>query len=248
MTDVTAEHMFRPAGFTAHLFDLDGVITPTAEVHMHAWARMFEEFLTSRGVVEPYTDADYFAHVDGRPRYDGVRALLASRGITPPEGENADPGDQPAGEETVRGLGNRKNDLVLTLLRSEGVAPYPGTVAFLDALPVGARLAIVSSSRNAEEVLTAAGLQDRFEFIVDGNVAAREGLPGKPGPDTFLRAAQLLGVEPAQAVVYEDAVSGVRAGAAGSFGAVIGVDRGAGAAELAAAGATLVVTDLEEIA
>lgn len=247
MTGVTAEHMFRPAGFTAHLFDLDGVITPTAEVHMHAWARMFEEFLTSRGVAEPYTDADYFAHVDGRPRYDGVRALLVSRGITPPEGEDSDPGDQPAGEETVRGLGNRKNDLVLTLLRSEGVAPYPGTVAFLDALPAGARLAIVSSSRNAEEVLAAAGLQDRFEFIVDGNVAAREGLPGKPGPDTFLRAAQLLGVEPMQAVVYEDAVSGVRAGAAGSFGAVIGVDRGAGAAELAA-GATLVVADLEEIA
>ncbi|WP_394215557.1 HAD family hydrolase [Brachybacterium vulturis] len=247
MTGVTAEQSFRPAGFTAHLFDLDGVITPTAEVHMRAWARMFEEFLASRGVAEPYTDADYFAHVDGRPRYDGVRALLASRGITPPEGADSDPGDQPAGSETVRGLGNRKNDLVLALLRAEGVAPYPGTVAFLDALPGGARLAIVSSSRNAEEVLTAAGLRDRFEHIVDGNVAAREGLPGKPAPDTFLHAAQLLGVEPAQAVVYEDAVSGVRAGATGAFGAVIGVDRGAGAEELAAAGATLVVADLEEI-
>ncbi|ASK66527.1 haloacid dehalogenase [Brachybacterium avium] len=247
MTGVTAEQTFRPAGFTAHLFDLDGVITPTAEVHMHAWARMFEGFLSSREVAEPYTEADYFTHVDGRPRYDGVRALLASRGITLPEGEDTDPGDQPLSEETVRGLGNRKNDLVLTLLRAEGVAPYPGTVAYLDALPAAARLAIVSSSRNAEEVLRAAGLQDRFEHIVDGNVAAREGLPGKPAPDTFLHAARLLGVEPAQAVVYEDAVSGVQAGAAGSFGAVIGVDRGAGAAELAAAGATVVVADLEEI-
>lgn len=248
MAFVTAQSSFRPASFTAHLFDLDGVITPTAEVHMRAWARMFEDFLASRDVAEPYTDADYFAHVDGRPRYDGVRALLASRGITPPEGEDSDPGDQPLGEETVRGLGNRKNDLVLALLRAEGVAPYPGTVAFLDALPADARLAIVSSSRNAEEVLRGAGLLDRFEHIVDGNVAVREGLPGKPAPDTFLHAARLLGVEPAQAVVYEDAVSGVQAGAAGAFGAVIGVDRGAGAAELSAAGATLVVADLEEIA
>jgi len=248
MALVTAQSSFRPASFTAHLFDLDGVITPTAEVHMRAWARMFEGFLASRGVTEPYTDADYFAHVDGRPRYDGVRALLASRGITPPEGEDTDPGDQPPGEETVRGLGNRKNDLVLALLRADGVSPYPGTVAFLDALPADARLAIVSSSRNAEEVLRGAGLLDRFEHIVDGNVAARDGLPGKPAPDTFLHAARLLGVEPAQSVVYEDAVSGVQAGAAGDFGAVIGVDRGAGAAELSAAGATLVVADLEEIA
>lgn len=248
MALVTAQSSFRPASFTAHLFDLDGVITPTAEVHMRAWARMFEGFLASRGVTEPYTDADYFAHVDGRPRYDGVRALLASRGITPPEGEDTDPGDQPPGKETVRGLGNRKNDLVLALLRADGVSPYPGTVAFLDALPADARLAIVSSSRNAEEVLRGAGLLDRFEHIVDGNVAARDGLPGKPAPDTFLHAARLLGVEPAQSVVYEDAVSGVQAGAAGDFGAVIGVDRGAGAAELSAAGATLVVADLEEIA
>ncbi|AXK44509.1 HAD family hydrolase [Brachybacterium saurashtrense] len=248
MALVTAEHSFRPAEFTAHLFDLDGVITPTAEVHMRAWARMFEEFLASRGVSAPYTDADYFAHVDGRPRYDGVRALLASRGITPPEGTTEDPVDQPLGEETVRGLGNRKNELVLAMLREEGVAPYPGTVAYLDALPEDAQLAIVSSSRNAEEVLRGAGLLERFAHIVDGNVAEREGLPGKPAPDTFWHAARLLGVEPAHAVVYEDAVSGVQAGAAGDFGAVVGVDRGAGAGELAAAGATLVVTDLEEIA
>lgn len=247
MADVNAASTFRPADFTAHLFDLDGVITPTAEVHMRAWAEMFSQFLTSRDITEPYTDADYFAHVDGRPRYDGVRAFLASRDITLDEGEDSDPGQQAHGAETVRGLGNRKNELVLSLLRSEGVAPYPGTVAYLDSLPEDARLAIVSSSRNAEEVLRGAGLFDRFEHIVDGNVAAREGLPGKPAPDTYLHGARLLGVDPARTVVYEDAVSGVASGAAGGFGAVIGVDRGAGAAELASAGATHVVTDLEEI-
>lgn len=185
--------------------------------------------------------------MDGRPRYDGVRAFLASRSLDLPEGEDTDISDQARGAETVRGLGNRKNDLVLELIRTEGVRPYPGTVTFLDALPAGARLAIVSSSRNAEEVLRGAGLFERFEHIVDGNVAAREGLPGKPAPDTYLHGARLLGVDPARTVVYEDAVSGVRSGAAGSFGAVIGVDRGAGAAELAAAGATHVVADLEEI-
>lgn len=247
MTAVTAETTLRPSELTAHLFDLDGVITPTAEVHMRAWARMFEGFLSDRGVTEPYTDADYFAHVDGRPRYDGVRAFLASRGISLPEGEDGDAGDQAVGEETVRGLGNRKNDLVLALIRSEGVAPYPGTVRYLDALPEGARLAIVSSSRNAEEVLRGAGLLDRFEHIVDGNVAARDGIPGKPSPDTFLHAARLLGVGAADCVVYEDAVSGVEAGAAGRFGAVVGVDRGAGADALAGAGADLVVQDLEEL-
>jgi beta-phosphoglucomutase family hydrolase len=248
MADVTAASTFRPADFTAHLFDLDGVVTPTAEVHMRAWADMFGRFLTSRDIAEPYTDADYFAHVDGRPRYDGVRTFLSSRGITLEEGTDGDPGVQDPGAETVRGLGNRKNELVLSLLRADGVAPYPGTVAYLDSLPTTARLAIVSSSRNAEEVLRGAGLLDRFEHIVDGNVAAHEGLPGKPAPDTFVHAATLLGVTPAQAVVYEDAVSGVQAGAAGGFGAVIGVDRGAGPDELAAAGATLVVQDLEEIA
>ena len=155
--------------------------------------------------------------------------------------------DQPPGAETVRGLGNRKNEQVLSLIRDEGVEPYPGTVAYLDSLPSGAHLAIVSSSRNAEEVLTGAGLRDRFEIIVDGNVAAAEGLPGKPAPDTFVRAAQQLGVEVTDSVVYEDAVSGVRAGAAGEFGAVIGVDRGAGATALRDAGATIVVQDLEEL-
>ena len=215
---------------------------------MRAWATMFEEFLASRGAPAPYTEADYFEHVDGRPRYDGVRAVLVSRGLELPEGKDADPGDQDRGQETVRGLGNRKNDLVLELLRKDGVAPYPGTVTYLDSLGAGARLAIVSSSRNAEEVLASAGLRDRFEHVVDGKVAAAEQLPGKPAPDTFLRAAALLGVDPADAVVYEDAVSGVAAGAAGGFGAVVGVDRGAGREQLAAAGASLVVADLEKLA
>lgn len=248
MAAVSDDKTFRPADFTAHLFDLDGVITPTAEVHMRAWAQMFGDFLAARGISEPYTDADYFAHVDGRPRYDGVRTFLTSRGIELPEGQDSDPGDQTAGSETVRGLGNRKNDLVLTLIRTEGVTPYPGTVRYLDALPAGSRLAIVSSSRNAEEVLRGAGLRDRFEFVVDGNVAAAEGLPGKPSPDTFQHAAALLGVPTTASVVYEDAVSGVRAGAAGDFGAVIGVDRGVGVDTLAGAGATVVVQDLEELA
>lgn len=247
MGTVNADSPVPASDVTAHLFDLDGVITPTAEVHMRAWAEMFEDFLRSRGVTEPYTDRDYFAHVDGRPRYDGVRELLASRGITIPEGADDDPADQRAGEETVRGLGNRKNDRVLDLIRTEGVAPYPGTVALLDALPATGRLAVVSSSRNAEEVLRGAALRERFEVVVDGNVAAAEGLPGKPAPDTFLRAAALLGVDPARAVVYEDAVSGVAAGAAGAFGAVIGVDRGAGHEALADAGATRVVDDLDEL-
>lgn len=236
-----------PASYPVHLFDLDGVITPTAVVHMRAWSEMFGAFLASRGIAEPYTDADYFAHVDGKPRYDGVASFLASRGITLPHGDPADPADQPAGEETVCGLGNRKNTEVLRMIREEGVAPYPGTVAFLDALPATARLAVVSSSRNAEEVLAGAGLRERFEAVVDGNTAAAEGLPGKPAPDTFVHAARLLGASPAQAVVYEDAVAGVRAGAAGGFGAVIGVDRGVGHEALAAAGATLVVSDLEEL-
>lgn len=247
METVNDTTRFRPADFTAHLFDLDGVITPTAEVHMRAWARMFGEFLTSRGITEPYTDADYFAHVDGRPRYDGVRTFLTSRDIDLPEGEDSDPGDQAPGSETVRGLGNRKNDLVLTLIRTEGVTPYPGTVAYLDSLPSDARLAIVSSSRNAEEVLRGAGLRDRFEFVVDGNVAHAEGLPGKPAPDTFVHAAQLLGCTIEESVVYEDAVAGVRAGAAGGFALVVGVDRGVGHETLREAGASLVVSDLSEL-
>lgn len=230
--------------YRAALFDLDGVLTPTAEVHMRAWQRMFAEFFDARAVKPPYTEADYFAYVDGKPRYDGVRSALASRGVVLPEGEPTDPPDA----ETVCGLGNRKNILVNRLLDEEGVEPYPGSVALLDHLAGrGIGVAVVSSSRNAPGVLVAAGLANRFTVVVDGSVAETEGLAGKPSPETFLRAAERLGVLKEDAVVLEDAVSGVRAGRAGGFGLVVGVDRGAGEDVLIAAGADVVVQDLEEL-
>ncbi len=229
--------------FDAVLFDLDGVITPTAEVHMHAWAEMFEAFLAQHGAA-PYTERDYFDHVDGKPRYDGVAALLASRGIELPWGDPADPADA----ETVCGLGNRKNVLFGEVLARDGVEAYPGSVELLDALDArGIKMAIVSSSANAPDVLRAAGLADRFETVVDGAVAKQRGLPGKPRPDTYEYAADTLGVPHERAVVVEDAVSGVQAGAAGSFGLVVGVDRGAGADTLLAQGAGVVVADLAEL-
>ncbi len=231
------------AHLDAVLFDLDGVITPTAEVHMRAWSTMFNDFLGARGEAA-YTDDDYFAHVDGKPRYEGVAAFLASRGIDLPHG---DPSDGPD-SETVCGLGNRKNDAFGEVLAREGVKAYPGSVELLERLlERGVRVAIVSSSANAPDVLRAAGLLDRFETVVDGRVAKEQGLPGKPEPDTYLYAGRLLETEPARAVVVEDAISGVRAGAAGDFGLVIGVDRGAGVAALTENGADLVVADLAEL-
>lgn len=227
----------------AILFDLDGVITPTAEVHMRAWDRMFNQVLVDYDDQPPYTEADYFEYVDGKPRYDGVSSFLASRGIELPHGEPSDP---PAAQ-TVCGLGNRKNDLVLALLEEEGVKPYPGSIAFLDSLPEGIRVAIVSSSRNAPAVLKAAGVINRFETIVDGAVAAEQKLPGKPAPDTFVYAAKLLDATPERAIVVEDATSGVQAGAAGKFAQVIGVNRGVGHEALRESGATIVVDDLEEL-
>jgi len=231
--------------YDAALFDLDGVLTPTAEVHMRAWDVMFNAYLRDRGDGQaPYTDADYFASVDGKPRYDGVRTFLASRGITLPEGTPEDGPEQ----ETVCGLGNRKNAAFGEVLRDEGVTPYPASVALLDRLAgLGVAVAVVSSSRNAPAVLEAAGLADRFEVVVDGQVAAARGLPGKPAPDTFLYAAEQLGVPRERAVVLEDALSGVQAGRAGSFGLVVGVDRGAGAQELLDGGADLVVAELDEL-
>lgn len=230
---------------TAVLLDLDGVLTPTAEVHMRAWEVMFTRFLDGLDEPqEPYTDRDYFDHVDGLPRYEGVAAFLASRGIELPLG---DPSDAPA-EQTVCGLGNRKNALFNEVLAQEGVAPYPGSVLLLDHLRGrGMPLAVVSSSKNAPAVLDAAGLADRFPVVVDGKVAAEHGLPGKPEPDTFRYAAQQLGADPAGAVVVEDALSGVRAGAAGGFAWVVGVDRGVGAQALLDAGADEVVRDLAEL-
>ncbi|MGJ3508894.1 HAD family hydrolase [Enemella sp. A6] len=231
------------ADFDAVLFDLDGVLTPTAEVHMRAWHRMFNDFLSDRGE-QPYTDADYHHYVDGKPRYDGVRDFLASRDINLPEGDPTDSADT----ETVCGLGNRKNLVFNQVLAAEGVQPYPGSVRYLDHLfGLGVRMAVVSSSKNAPAVLAAAGLAERFPVVVDGQVAADEGLAGKPAPDTFWRAAELLGVPHERCVVVEDAISGVRAGAAGGFAQVIGVDRGVGAAALTEAGADIVVGDLAEL-
>ena len=231
--------------FDAALFDLDGVLTPTAEVHMRAWQALFTDFLTTRGFVDqPYVESDYFDHIDGKPRYDGVRSFLASRGITLPEGEVTDPPTT----DTVHGLGNRKNEFFSSVLRDEGVLPFPGSVALLDFLAErGTKVAVVSSSRNAPPVLEAAGIADRFEVVVDGNVSAAEHLPGKPAPDTFLHAASRLGVPRERAVVFEDALSGVEAGHNGRFGLVVGVDRGAGADRLRASGADVVVADLAEL-
>lgn len=230
-------------GIRAVLFDLDGVITPTADVHMAAWREMFTAYLASHGGSGDYTDADYFAHIDGKPRYDGVRDFLASRGITLPEGA---PDDDPSAE-TVCGLGNRKNDTFNTIIARDGVRAYPGSLALLDDLEARRiAAAVVSSSKNAVAVLKAAGLGERFDVVVDGNLARREDLRGKPAPDTYLRAAELLGVPKESCMVVEDAVSGVQAGHAGGFGRVLGVDRGAGVDVLTEAGADLVVSDLEE--
>lgn len=235
--------------YDAVLFDLDGVITPTAEVHMHAWAQLFTGFLNEYGlsehaVPEPYTETDYFDYIDGKPRYDGVRSMLESRDITLPEG---DPSDPPTAE-TVCGLGNRKNEVFAAILHSDGVEPYPGSVALLDHLAErGTKVAVVSSSRNAPAVLAAAGLADRFEVVVDGVVAAAHRLPGKPAPDTFVYAARQLGTSVGRSVVVEDALSGVEAGQSGNFGLVIGVDRGVGADRLRGAGADVVVRDLAEV-
>jgi len=229
------------------LFDLDGVVTPTAEVHMRAWSDMFNAFLAAYegpGDASPYTEVDYFAQVDGKPRYDGVRDFLSSRGIALPEGTP----DDPPSADTVCGLGNRKNDAFNVVLERDGVAAYPGSVLLLDHLEqLRLPLVVVSSSANAPAVLEAAGLAGRFRTVMSGAVATERGLPGKPAPDTFLAAAQDLGAAADRTVVLEDAVSGVRAGAAGGFGLVIGVDRGAGPETLAAAGADTVVSDLAEL-
>lgn len=230
--------------YDAALFDLDGVVTPTAEVHMRAWSAMFNDYLAGIPGQAPYTDQDYYDYVDGKPRYDGVRTFLLARGIALPEGN---PTDGPE-DETVMGLGNRKNDYFARVLSEEGVQAYPGSVRLLDALRErGVPMAIVSSSRNAPAVLAAAGVTDYFASIVHGGVAAERHLAGKPAPDTFLAAAADLGAAAARAVVLEDAISGVQAGAAGGFGLVVGVDRGAGSTALTDAGADVVVTDLADL-
>ncbi|WP_298866029.1 HAD family phosphatase [uncultured Microbacterium sp.] len=226
------------------LFDLDGVLTPTAEVHMRAWKAVFDAELARWGVTEPYTDADYFAYVDGKKRYDGVASLLRSRNIEIPWGEVTDPPEA----DTICGVGNRKNAAFAAALRSEGIAPYPGSLAVLEALrdaevPMG----VVSSSKNAEEVLASAGIRDFFRIVVDGVVAEREHLASKPAPDMFLAGARMLGVDPAAAVAVEDAVAGVGSAASAGYATVVGVDRGAGPAALREAGATCIVDDLARL-
>jgi beta-phosphoglucomutase family hydrolase len=222
-----------------YLFDLDGVLAPTALLHMRAWERLFTEFIGKR---EPYTDADYYQHLDGKPRYDGVAAFLASRDIDLPWG---DPGDSPDAA-TVCGLGNRKDGYFNAALDASQLHPYPETLGVLRALrDRGARLAVVTSSGNAGQVLNRVGLADWFEVIVDGTYRQAHELAGKPAPDTFLAAAGLLGLAAGQCAVVEDATSGVIAGKAGGFGLVVGVDRNDRAQELAAAGADLVIDSLE---
>ncbi|NWL29450.1 haloacid dehalogenase [Paenarthrobacter ureafaciens] len=231
-------------GASALLFDLDGVLTPTAVVHEQAWQELFDGYLAEAGHPDGYRESDYFDHIDGKPRFDGVRDFLISRGITLPEG----PADDAPTNETVQGLGNRKNAIFNQIVDTRGVEPYPGSVKFINAaLELGLKVAVVSSSRNAPAVLKAAGLDHHFEVVVDGQVAAAVGLPGKPDPATFTYAASLLGVPTEECIVVEDAVSGVQAGKAGNFMSVIGVDRGAGRQTLLDAGATLVVDDLDDL-
>lgn len=236
--------------FDAVLFDLDGVLTDTAKVHAACWKKMFDEFLWERAARtrEPFRPFDivhdYQRYVDGKLRADGVRSFLASRGIIVPEGHPSDPVDG----ETIHALGKRKNALVQETLAADGVDVYPGSVDFVRQLRrSGIRTAVVSASRNCQAVLGAAGITDLFDVRVDGEVAARLGLAGKPAPDTFLAAARQLGVKPARTVVVEDAVSGVQAGKAGQFGLVIGVARKGDACVLRKNGADIVVTDLSEL-
>jgi beta-phosphoglucomutase family hydrolase len=233
-----------PDPVSACLFDLDGVLTQTAKVHARAWKQMFDEFLRTRDQPPFDLHDDYDEYVDGRPRPDGVRSFLASRSIELPEGSP----DDPASADTVSGLGNRKNEIVLRLIHDEGVDPYDGSVRYVHAAgAAGLRRAVVSSSANTRDVLRVTGLLDCFEAIVDGHDVAEGGLRGKPAPDTFLEGARRLGVEPAAAAVFEDALSGVEAGHAGRFGIVVGVDRVGQADALRAHGADVVVQDLAEL-
>ena len=239
-----------PDGVRACLFDLDGVLTQTAKVHAAAWKEAFDGYLRERAertgddFVPFDAIADYDSFVDGKPRADGTRSFLQSRQIDLPEGDADDPPDA----ETVQGVGNRKNDILLRRIRADGVQAYDGSVAYVRAArDAGLGRAVVSSSTNCADVLVAAGLADLFEQRIDGVVAEQRQLRGKPAPDTFLAGARALGVQPGEAAVFEDALAGVEAGRAGGFGFVIGVDRVGQAEALREHGADLVVTDLAEL-
>ncbi|HKI93480.1 MAG TPA: beta-phosphoglucomutase family hydrolase [Gaiellaceae bacterium] len=239
-----------PEGIEACLFDLDGVLTETAELHAEAWKTMFDEYLGPRTeqAHEQFrlfdAVADYEAYVDGKPRYDGVRSFLESRGIDLPEGERDDAGSV----ESVAGPGNRKNELLLALIRERGVKTFPGSVRFVRVVRENdLRTAVVSASRNCRAVLRAAGIEELFQVRVDGVTLADEHLRGKPAPDSFLAAAQKIGVEPSQAAVFEDAPAGIAAGRAGGFGFLVGVDRRGQGDALRAEGAHRAVSDLAEL-
>jgi beta-phosphoglucomutase family hydrolase len=239
-----------PDGIRGCLFDLDGVLTKTAQVHDAAWQEMFDGYLRerSRRTGEPFVPfdrvADYENFVDGKPRADGTRSFLQSRGIELPEGSPDDPPDA----ETVEGLSNRKNEILLRRIREDGVEAYPGSVRYVRAVrDAGLRRAVVTSSANCRDVLASAGLADLFETHIDGLTVEREHLRGKPAPDSYLAGARALGLEPAAAAVFEDALAGVAAGRAGRFGFVVGVDRIGQADALAEHGADVVVTDLAEL-
>jgi len=239
-----------PERFDAVLFDLDGVITDTASVHAHAWKKLFDEFLEARAKArdEPFVpfdlEEDYRTWVDGKPRYEGVRSFLASRGIELPFGDPSNP----PGTGTVCALGNIKNEHFNHCLQTDGVTVFPTSVRLIEKLRAeGIRVAVVSSSKNTPTILEVAGLGDLFDLRFDGNEAARLGLKGKPTPDTYLKAAERLGVPAERAVVVEDAISGVEAGRAGHFGLVVGVDRHGEAEALKEHGADVVVSDLGEL-
>jgi beta-phosphoglucomutase family hydrolase len=239
-----------PDGVKACLFDMDGVVTQTAVVHAAAWKEMFDEFLRARAkstgteFVPFDAHAEYDAYVDGKPRLDGTRSFLESRGIELPEGKE----DDPPGTPTIYGLSNRKNDLVLAKLAQGGVQVYEGTVTYIRSVrEKGIATAIVSSSANTKQILDSAGLADLFDVRVDGLIATERGLRGKPAPDTFLAAATELHLTASQAAVFEDALAGVEAGRAGHFALVVGVDRVGQADGLSKHGADIVVKDLSEL-
>ena len=239
-----------PDGIRGCLFDLDGVLTKTAQVHDAAWQEMFDGYLRERArrTGEPFVPfdrvADYENFVDGKPRADGTRSFLQSRGIELPEGSPDDPPDA----ETVEGLSNRKNEILLRRIDQDGVEAYPGSVRYVRAVrDAGLRRAVVTSSANCRDVLASAGLEDLFETHIDGLTVEREHLRGKPAPDSYLAGARALGLEPGAAAVFEDALAGVAAGRAGWFGFVVGVDRLGQADALAEHGADVVVTDLAEL-
>ncbi|MFZ0042022.1 MAG: beta-phosphoglucomutase family hydrolase, partial [Solirubrobacteraceae bacterium] len=239
-----------PDEIKACLFDLDGVLTQTAKVHAAAWKQTFDEYLRQRSekTGEPFKEFDlhddYDEYVDGLPRADGVRNFLKSRGIELPEGSP----DDPPTAETVNGIGTRKNDLVLKLIKEQGVEAYDGSVRYVKAArDAGLHRAVVSSSANCKDVLIAAGIEDLFEARIDGQIAEEQHLKGKPAPDTFLAGAKALGVKASESVVFEDALAGVQAGRDGHFGFVVGVDRVGQADALRAHGASVVVQDLAEL-